>query len=514
MVKKNKTEIVPKCIKTSLSIEKEEVYENLIYNFYKTQNCTLDDIKAAIDKEDDAKLKNLQLTEEKLNNGKPVTCEYLRSKYKANIICESCKYYRKVLDNKPQRIRESLILNLAQQEKRILDVIDPIKFTSIMDGTEDVLLYKEFYNYLKDKNSIKDKRMIEVLEITYQNHKSSPAKMKELKDLLDFIVPEGKSSISDLIETNEFEEITNIDAARNNRMNKSQGNMVITKTVTSSKTGNSEDNDKKILNDEKAGNTSGEKAKIEIIEISSSNNEFSSTLLSYQNVAVDFKDNTVLLYGEENKNFRIPYNENTNKLITKILESNKNNIITSSIAIFNDFIKKGIRIKKIIPMDIIYKSFGRNIKTPFENLLKDFLAIEKDVDKNLLHFIKLSTNTDSPIETEDAGVGFYKVKTVEKDKVRDYYMEINVESIIKNIYNTMVTYKSLYFTVAKIMNDYNERKIKYNVLEISEKFCVSCPLEMKKDIMELIRLTFRDAVQVLSPTDISIINIVEYKREQ
>jgi len=512
MTKKN-IEIVPRCIKVSLSIEKKEDYENLIYDFYKTQNCTLEDIKAAIDEEDDEKLRNLQLTEERLNSGKTLTCEYLASKYNVKLLCEKCKYLRTTPDIKPQRIRESLILNLAQQEKRILEVINPVKFTSIMDDTENVLLYKEFYNYLKDKKSIKDKKLLKALELTYQNNITAPAKMKELNSLLDFLIPEGINSISDLIETNETEEISNINAARNNRMNKSQGNTLITKTVTT-KNENYENNNKEVNNEKSPGsNISGEKTKEETIEISSTNNEFSNILLSYPNVAIEFKDNTLFLYGEEKKKFIIPYNENTSKLIKKILESNKNSVITSSITIFNDFIKKGIRIRKIIPLDIIFKSFGVNKKIIYEELLKTFLEKEKSIDKNLLCFIKLSTNTDGPIEIEDAGVGFYKVKSAENDKVYDYYMEINVESIIKNIYNMMVTYKSLYFNVAKIMNDYNERKIKYNVIEISEKFCVSCPIAMKKDIMELIRLTFRDAVQALSPTDVSIINIIEYKRE-
>lgn len=455
-------------------------YESIFFGFYKSQGYSISDIKQNCSGHGTL-LENLTLSEENLNRAQYTNCQVIKANYSVSpVYCIAC-HFNELKPNDdvekletPTNIREELLLNLAQQNKEILDAIVPEKLVALgQNENKDVRIYKEFYNFLIDRNLVKDENILNTLNAIYENNKKYPANIKEIKEkhLTDYLKKESVANIKTLIIESER-------PAQQSIFDSKQAEETIATT--------------------EATNTIQEVNEIKgPITILSSDNEHAKKLLESKYISIKEQDTEYHIYGDSNieQLYIIPINEETISLITKIAKDNKIRVIAENINIRNRFLKlHKLHIEKYIPLDVICGSvFASMNNLEFKDFIKKYKKLEETLIKSIkpvLSYVTLSTKTSKEIEIKKTGAGFYHTKVTKEEKRDDEYIyEVDIESFIKNIDKSGVTYKEVYHQLAARIQKHNERKIPFEIVELSEKLKISFSKDdtTKHRISELIQ---------------------------
>lgn len=454
---------LPKCFNEIKRKSNRLEFERIIYGFYNAQNYSIHEIYNSLYLNGKEMLKGLNLNEKVLINSAIVTCTNLKNEYDfGDNLCVACDFNNQKIKSKdciPLSIRESMILNLAQQNNQVLQAIDPEKLISLAKiGGKYVKVYKEFYYYLKEENFKVDSEILEILKRIYFANEEMPANIKDINLLLDYIF-ESKIYKIKMLNKN-FRQPIKIAQSR----------------------------DIQQLN----------------------------PLTTTNYIALDFRnDGRVMVYAENSSKV---YDLN---LLNCELVEYMNNIlgnrgiktIVKNIEMHNTLIQYKLTVRNLIPMDIIYSSLNLNNKNlSFESLINEFLKVEKNVDVKLLSFITFSLNTNQKIKVEDIKDGFFKIKALaaaDKSNV----IEFNTKLTIDGINNNSISYKEFYYNLAYFINKYannhnqkHSNKIKFNVIEISDKFIVSTNKDIEKYVLEIIILAYREVIRSLSPNELEKIS--------
>lgn len=505
----------PNCLSAIKADPKyKDVYEGLFLGFFKNNNNSIEEIQD-ICKDNNTLLENIELTETKLKNAQYVNCEIIKKNFPAAMFCWDCTYaFTKKIDSTiPANVKEEILLNLAQQNKYILESINPDKLTALgQNENKDTYIYKEFYNFLNNENSIENEVLLKTLKRIHENNSKNPASLQEikLKKLTDYMKDESIKQVTETIDKKIKEERAAALMNYKKLFNK-EGAKVILK-----------DKNNAIEETETSSITSEEITYKEPITLLSVKDISASVLFESFYVAIEVKGTELYAYGDKDTNqlFIIPKNDETLKIIERITTKNKPRIIAKDIYIHNEFLKLyNLQINKLIPLDIVCNS----IHTDISNLeLKDYIEKYKTISKgspfkSLLSYVTLTTKTKNEIQIARSGPGFYRLLSTE-EFINEIILEnkcvfeVDIESFIKKIENRKVTYKDVYYNIASAIDGYNERKVPIEVIATGEKFIISCSNNAKtiRRIRLLIIITLKQIVEKLSENDNAYISI--YKR--
>ncbi|MGD9566820.1 MAG: hypothetical protein AB7V48_00610 [Sedimentibacter sp.] len=203
------------------------------------------------------------------------------------------------------------------------------------------------------------------------------------------------------------------------------------------------------------------------------------------------------------------YNDEMIAFLNKLLNKKFAKVIVENIEVHNSLIDYGIKVRNLIPLNVINSSLNickMNIK--FENLISEFKNVESKVDSDLLSYISLSLKTDYKIKIEDLDSGFYKVKAIEQNDELSTIV-VYTKSTLDSLQSINTSYKEFYYNLATtIRKDYNiykrckhEHKLKFNIVEISDKFIFTTKKENRQYVTNLIFFAFDKVAHSFSPNN-------------
>jgi len=475
------------------TFEKEHLFEKTIVGFLKNQGFSIDDIKKAY-RHKIVFDKSFVLTDEIYNNIQTINCETIKNNHKTvKSLCGSCEYSSKLTDNEktktPINISEEILMNLAQQYPAVLNAIIPDKLVAIgQKENRETRIYKEFYNYLINKNSVTDKKVLNVVKAIYENNERNKKdidirKIKE-KQLTNYLkdenIPEIMKLIDKSIKENQLPKQINL-------TNNNQYKTALLKNP---------------------------------ITILSSEGEYAKNLLKSKYMSLEVQDTGYHVFGDIDitQPYTILISNNTIDLITKIATNNRIRVISKNIDVRNHFIKHhNLQVVKTVPLDIICSAANISMDDlEFKDYIEQYKKIEKRMGNSLkpaLSYITLSTRTSKEIDIQRTGEGFYHTQIKEK-KIRkdECIFEVNIEKFIKNMRRGGITYKDIYHQIAIAINKQNERKVTFEIIELSEIFRISCKNDntTRHRVHELLIHTFKQAKRNLSQHDSAYIRIKIY----
>lgn len=456
---------LPNCFDDIKKATKEDEYERVVHGFYHTRNYTIQEINNVLYLNN---RKLLSMSEDFLVESNIVTCSNLKKKYDfESVLCQTCDFNKQKIKNKngiPMNIRESLILNLAQQNNQILQAIDPEKVISLAKiGERHVKIYREFYYYLKKENVTIDKNILIILKKIYFANKEIPANIKDVNLLLDFLFEDKIHKIKML--------------------------------------------NKNIRKPLKVTQSTDIKQQLD-----------SLSLAKY--IALDFKnEGRVMAYSENSTEV---YDLNLLNIdvvcfVNKILNNKGIKTIVRNIEIHNVLKQYKLTVRNLVPMDIVYSSLNINEKKlNFEDIINKFICLEDRIDIKLLSYVTFSLNTNHKIKVENVKDGFYNIKALKTDS-KSTIIEFDTKIVIDSINNKSISYKDFYYNIAYFINKYTSNhkysnKLKFNVLEISDKFILSTDKDTKKYVLNLVFLACYKVVHSFSDDELSPIRFsFEYK---
>jgi hypothetical protein len=458
--------------KDLIAAKEENLYEKAYIGFLKTQGFSPKIIKQACLSESQFD-KKFNLTDNEIEKTPFINCETLKKTYNVSLLCSSCDYSPELSEREkakesisitkiktPPSIKEGILLNLAQQHPIILKAIAPKKLVSLgQNKNKDTHIYREFYNYLIDENSVKEESVLEVLKTIYNENEKVPMDIKEIKEknLTYYLKIECVSSVIKLI--NE-----------------------LTPSTTQAK----QDQNSSVRNDEntKPSNETQLEELIlkETITILSSDNEDSNNLLKSKYISIKVESPGYHVFGDSNlmQPYIIPISDSTMDLITKIVSDNKIRVISKDVDTRNHFIKKhNLQVIKSLPLKRIASAAGISIENlDFKDYIKQYKKIEKQLGKSLhplLSYITFSMKTSKEIEITPRGNGFYNTIVIDDTKEdNECIFEVNMEKFVENIRYARVNYKDVYQQIAIGINKQNQRKVPFEIVELSKKFRVKC----------------------------------------
>lgn len=427
--------------------------EGVVYGLYSAHGYSFQDVKNTFVISGRKILSSLNLDEELLLNSSIITCDNIRQKYDIDKdLCAVCDFNSERLKSKagiPMQVRESMILNLAQQNKQILQAINPEKLVSLSEicGMY-VKIYKEFYCYLKKENVTEDKNILGILKRIFSINEEIPVKIKDVDMLLDYLYEDKIHKIRTL------------------NKNIQQPIKIVHPTD------------------------------VRLQQLNTANY-----------IALNFRTaGNVIIYSENSSTvYNLCLNDDIVGFLNNILINSAVKAIVKDIETINIIRQYKLRVRNLVPMNIVFNSLNlKKDKTDFENLVNEFINIEDKVDKKLLSFTTFLQNTDCEISIENANYDFYKVKALDRDD-KLLTIEFDIQYTLENVHNRNLSFKEFYCNIADIINNYTYSykyvdKIKFNILEISEKLILSTKKENKKYVVELIFIAAEEILFKVSPS--------------